>query len=60
MSLSKQIKLNIKLNKQINKQIDLISNTEYLNRQYSTEYLLKQLNNIYQEELDFQQELNNN
>ena len=60
MSLSKQIKLNIKLNKQINKQIDLISNTEYLNRQYSIEYLLKQLNNIYQEELDFQQELNNN
>ena len=54
MSLTKQIKLNIKLNKQLNKQIDLISNTEYLNRQYSIEYLLDQLNNIYQEELEFQ------
>ena len=60
MSLTKQIKLNIKLNKQLNKQIDLITNTEYLNRQYSIEYLLDQLNNIYQEELEFQQELNNN
>ena len=60
MSLSKQIKLNIKLNKQLNKQIDLITNTEYLNRQESIETLLKQLNNIYQDELEFQQELNNN
>ena len=60
MSLTKQIKLNIKLNKQLNKQIDLITNTEYLNRQYSIEHLLEQLNNIYQDELDFQQELNNN
>ncbi len=48
MSLSKQIKLNIKLNKQLNKQIDLITNTEYLNRQESIETLLKQLNNINQ------------
>ncbi len=71
MSLTKQIKLNIKLNKQLNKQIDLITNTSIrnlkntntgriLNRQYSIEYLLEQLNNIYQEELEFQQELNNN
>ena len=54
MSLTKQIKLNIKLNKQI----DLITNTEYLNRQYSIEYLLEQLQDIYRDELSFQQELN--
>tara|TARA_B110000114_G_scaffold42608_1_gene44955 strand:- start:452 stop:634 length:183 start_codon:yes stop_codon:yes gene_type:complete len=60
MSLTESIKLTIKLNKQLNKQIDLITNTEYLNRQYSIEYLIDQLNNIYQEELEFQQELNNN
>ena len=60
MSLTKQIKLNIKLNKQLNKQIDLITNTEYLNRQYSIEYLLEQLNDIYQDELKYQQYLNNN
>ena len=60
MSLTKQIKLNIKLNKQLNKQIDLITNTEYLNRQELIEHLLEQLNNIYQDELEFQQELNNN
>ena len=60
MSLSKQIKLNIKLNKKLNKQIDLITNTEYLNRQYAIEHLIKQLNNIYQDELEFQQELNTN
>ena len=59
MSLTESIKLTIKLNKQLNKQIDLITNTEYLNRQYSIEYLLNQLNNIYLEELEFQQELNN-
>ena len=58
--MTKSIKLTIKLNKQLNKQIDLITNTEYLNRQYSIEYLIDQLNNIYQEELEFQQELNNN
>ena len=58
MSLTKQIKLNIKLNKKLNKQIDLISNTEYLNRQYAIEYLLEQLQDIYQDELKFQQELN--
>ena len=58
--MTKSIKLTIKLNKQLNKQIDLITNTEYLNRQYSIEYLIDQLNNIYQEELQFQQELNNN
>jgi hypothetical protein len=58
MSLTESIKLTIKLNKQLNKQIDLITNTEYLNRQYSIEYLLNQLNNIYLEELEFQQELN--
>jgi hypothetical protein len=56
--MTKSIKLTIKLNKQLNKQIDLITNTEYLNRQYSIEYLIDQLNNIYQEELEFQQELN--
>ena len=56
--MTKSIKLTIKLNKQLNKQIDLITNTEYLNRQYSIEYLLNQLNNIYLEELEFQQELN--
>ena len=56
MSLSKQIKLNIKLNKKLNKQIDLITNTEYLNRQESIEHLIEQLNNIYQDELEFQQE----
>jgi metal-responsive CopG/Arc/MetJ family transcriptional regulator len=61
MSLTKQIKLNIKLNKKLNNQIDLITNTEYyLNRQESIEHLLEQLNNIYQDELQFQQELNNN
>ena len=60
MPLTESIKLTIKLNKQLNKQIDLITNTEYLNRQYSIEYLIDQLNNIYQEELEFQQELNNN
>ena len=60
MSLTKQIKLNIKLNKKLNNQIDLITNTEYINRQESIEYLLEQLNNIYQDELEFQQELNNN
>ena len=60
MSLTKQIKLNIKLNKQLNKQIDLITNTEYLNRQYAIEYLSEQLNQIYQDELEFQQELNTN
>ena len=60
MSLTKQIKLNIKLNKKLNKQIDLITNTEYLNRQESIKYLLEQLNDIYQDELEFQQELNNN
>jgi len=58
MTLTESIKLTIKLNKQLNKQIDLITNTEYLNRQCSIEYLLEQLNNIYQEELEFQQELN--
>ena len=58
--MTESIKLTIKLNKQLNKQIDLITNTEYLNRQYSIEYLIDQLNNIYQEELQFQQELNNN
>ena len=56
--MTESIKLTIKLNKQLNKQIDLITNTEYLNRQYSIEYLLEQLNNIYLEELEFQQELN--
>ena len=56
--MTESIKLTIKLNKQLNKQIDLITNTEYLNRQYSIEYLLNQLNNIYLEELEFQQELN--
>ena len=56
--MTESIKLTIKLNKQLNKQIDLITNTEYLNRQYSIEYLIDQLNNIYQEELEFQQELN--
>ena len=60
MSLTKQIKLNIKLNKKLNNQIDLITNTEYLNRRESIEYLLKQLNDIYRDELQFQQELNNN
>jgi len=60
MSLTKQIKLNIKLNKKLNNQIDLITNTEYLNRQESIEYLLEQLNDIYRDELQFQQELNNN
>jgi len=58
MSLTKQIKLNIKLNKKLNKQIDLITNTEYLNRQYAIEYLLEQLQDIYRDELSFQQELN--
>ena len=56
--MTESIKLTIKLNKQLNKQIDLITNTEYLNRQYSIEYLIDQLNNIYLEELEFQQELN--
>jgi metal-responsive CopG/Arc/MetJ family transcriptional regulator len=60
MSLTKQIKLNIKLNKKLNNQIDLITNTEYINRQESIEHLLEQLNDIYQDELQFQQELNNN
>ena len=60
MSLTKQIKLNIKLNKKLNNHIDLITNTEYLNRQESIEYLLKQLNDIYRDELQFQQDLNNN
>ena len=59
MTLTKQIKLNIKLNKQLNKQIDLITNTEYLNRQESIEHLLEQLNDIYQDELEFQYELEN-
>jgi|SaaInlV_120m_DNA_3_1039746.scaffolds.fasta_scaffold26171_2 hypothetical protein len=58
MTLTKQIKLNIKLNKKLNKQIDLITNTEYLNRQYAIEYLLEQLQDIYRDELSFQQELN--
>jgi len=60
MSLTKQIKLNIKLNKKLNNQIDLITNTEYINRQESIEHLLEQLNDIYRDELQFQQELNNN
>jgi len=60
MSLTKQIKLNIKLNKKLNNQVDLITNTEYINRQESIEHLLEQLNDIYQDELQFQQELNNN
>ena len=60
MSLTKQIKLNIKLNKKLNNLIDLVTNTEYINRQESIEYLLEQLNDIYQDELEFQQELNNN
>ena len=60
MSLTKQIKLNIKLNKKLNNQIDLITNTEYINRQESIEHLLEQLNDIYQDELQFQQGLNNN
>ena len=60
MSLTKQIKLNIKLNKKLNNQIDLITNTEYINRQESIEHLIEQLNDIYRDELQFQQELNNN
>jgi hypothetical protein len=48
-------KLNFKLQTKLDKQIDLISNTEYLNRQYSIEYLLEQLNYLYQEELLIQE-----
>ena len=36
MSLTKQIKLNIKLNKKLNNLIDLVTNTEYINRQYQS------------------------
>lgn len=54
----KQIKFNLKLSKKLNKQIDLISNTEYLNRLYSIEYLIEQLNKIHQEEIEYQKELN--
>lgn len=51
-------KLNIKLNKKLNKSIDLITNTEYLNRQYSIEYLLQQLTDLYNLELKEQERLN--
>jgi hypothetical protein len=56
----KQIKFNLKLNKKLLKQIDLIADQESLNRLYSIEYLMEQLNNIYQEELVYQDVLNNN
>ncbi len=48
-------KLNFKLQTKLDKQIDLITNTEYLNRQESIEYLLRQLNYLYQEELLIQE-----
>jgi len=44
-------KLNLKLQSKLDKQIDLITNTEYLNRQESIEYLMEQLDYLYQEEL---------
>ena len=49
-------KLNLKLKKQLLNQVDLISNTEYLCLQYSIEYLLEQLTELYQEELEFQKQ----
>lgn len=51
-------KLNKQLNKKLNKQIDLITNTEFLNRQYSIEYLLQQLKDLYNLELKEQERLN--
>jgi hypothetical protein len=48
-------KLNFKLQTKLDKQIDLITNTEYINRQESIEYLLEQLNYLYQEELLIQE-----
>ena len=48
-------KLNFKLQSKLDKQIDLITNTEYINRQESIEYLLEQLNYLYQEELLIQE-----
>ena len=48
-------KLNFKLQTKLDKQIDLITNNEYINRQESIEYLLEQLNYLYQEELLIQE-----
>lgn len=57
-TMSEQVnkKLNLKLKANLEKQISLISNTEYLNYQYSIEYLIEQLNELYQEELKYQEQ----
>ena len=47
--------LNLKIQSKLDEQIDLISNSEYLNRQESIEYLQRQLNYLYQEELLIQE-----
>jgi|CoawatStandDraft_6_1074263.scaffolds.fasta_scaffold23653_3 hypothetical protein len=46
--------LNLKIQSKLDEQIDLISNSEYLNRQESIEYLQRQLNYLYQEELELE------
>ncbi len=46
--------LNLKIQSKLDEQIDLISNSEYLNRQESIEYLQVQLNYLYQEELELE------
>ena len=44
--------------KQLKKLISKVSNKKSLNQEYSIELLLKKLNKIYLEELEYQEELN--
>jgi len=44
--------------KQLKKLISKVSNKKYLNYEYSIEHVLKKLNKIYLEELEYQKELN--